>query len=32
MGKTGIEQYASETNAVRVHRGIDDSMLATGVL
>src|ERR1022692_4143293 len=32
MGKTGIEQYASETNAVRVHRGIDDGMLARGVL
>jgi hypothetical protein len=32
MGKAAIGQYASETSAVRVHRGIDDSMLARGVL
>jgi len=32
MGKAAAEQYASESNAVRVHRGIDDGMLATGVL
>jgi len=31
MGKAATGQYASEANAVGVHRGIDDSMLATGV-
>jgi hypothetical protein len=32
VGKAAIGQYASETNAVRVRRGIDDGMLATGDL
>ena len=32
MGKAGTGQYESEINAVRVHRGIDDGMLARGVL
>ena len=32
MGKAGTGQYESEINAVRVHRGIDDGMLAKGVL
>jgi hypothetical protein len=32
MGKAVTGQYASESNAVRVHRGIGDGMLARGVL
>lgn len=32
MGKAGIGPYASEANAVRVHRGMGDGMWAGGVL
>src|SRR6202008_2413785 len=32
MGKAAPGQYASEANAVRVHRGIGDSVLAKGGL